>query len=808
MTTTAHRILALWQDLPEWRATQEDIQRSLKSRGAARHHVRQALGNLVREGALAKSGEHYRLPQPQAAQAPAGRRAAEEPRLMGTFTAHPDGYGFIWVADLRESLFIPPRENLGALDGDWVAVQKVPGRDQRTSGRITAVLERRRLRARGTVELERGRAWVVPLNLRVPDILIEPQAGDPAYGPGSVVDVALTAFPSHADEAPAGRITGLAPEGDAPDQLIDSILANSTLHLGFSRATETQLSRAGAGDILAQARREGRADLTGLPFVTVDPENARDFDDAVYLDRSAAGNERLWVAIADVAAYVPAGSPLDDDAFAKGTSVYFPARVLPMLPELLSNDLCSLRPDEPRLAMVVEMELLADGAVAAAKFHEAVIRSHARLSYDQVQGVFDDLPGAWAADAGIRAMLLRMKGVAEALRRKRDGRGAVSFVFPEVRFELDGNGLPARILRKYPSDATRLIEQFMLEANECVAKLCAEEGLPALYRVHDPPPEDQLPQVVQQLWNNRVQTNLAALRTPRGFNGAIAQLAGHPARESLELVLLKAMAQAQYREGSEPHFALAAEHYCHFTSPIRRYPDLVVHRALKDWLHRGEGAPRPPGRPDAGMYLSARERLAADVEGQVARLYRVLYLEPHLGEEFPATVVSVAERGLGIALRDEFVEGFLPMEALTDDAYRFDRERQALVGRNRRQVIAFGQRLVAQLVRADRMAQKLDFALKRWSWEPAAGGKPVGAKPGSRHGAKTGRSPAQKVAAGQGRAADAASDAASFAKGNRRAGHNAGSGRPAKSGRSSGAPASEAPPAAGKSRAPAKGRRS
>ncbi len=726
MTTTARRILSLWQELPKWSATQEDIQRSLKARGASQHQVRAALHALVKQGQLELQGERYLLPQPKPKRRPEGDDA---PRMAGTFTAHPDGYGFVWVADLRDSLFIPPRENLGALDGDWVAVQEVPSRTHRTSGRITAVVERRRFRARGAVELERGQTWVVPLNLRVPDILIETKAGEPAYRTGAVVDVEITAFPRDPDEAPAGRITGLAPEGDSPDLLIDTILANSTLHLGFSPATVAQMRSVSGASVLDQARREGRADLTGLPFVTVDPENARDFDDAVLLDQAPGGRERLWVAIADVAAYVPAGSPLDDDAFAKGTSVYFPARVLPMLPEVLSNDLCSLRPNEPRLAMVVEMELDGAGTAVAVKFHEAVIRSHARLSYDQVQGVFDDLPGAWAADAGIRAMLLRMKRVAETLRAKREQRGAVSFVFPEVRFELDPGGMPVRILRKYPSDATRLIEQFMLEANECVATHCAAQGLPALYRVHDAPPEDQLPQVVQQLWNSRITTNEAALRTPQGFNSVIAQLALHPERESMELVLLKAMAQAQYREKSEPHFALAAEHYCHFTSPIRRYPDLVVHRALKAWLHRpegaslsgGDGAFLRPVRADEGMYLSARERLAADVEQQVARLYRVLYLEPHLGEEFPAAVVSVAERGLAISLRDEFVEGFLPLDALTDDSYRFDRERQVLVARNRRQTVGFGQRLVAQLARADRLTQKLEFVLKRWHWDPEPG---------------------------------------------------------------------------------------
>jgi ribonuclease R len=648
--------------------------------------------------------------------------------MEGTFTAHPDGYGFVWVADRRDSLFIPPRENSGALDGDWVAVEVVPSKTHRTSGRIAAILERRRLRARGLLERDRGHTWVVPLNLRIPDIVIEPQEGDPDYPSGTLVDVALTAFPRDADEAPAGRIVARAPTGDSPDVLVDSIVANSTLHVGFSPAAKAQAAALTGTDVLAQARREGRTDLTALPFVTIDPDDARDFDDAVFLDAGRPGRERLWVAIADVAAYVAPDSPLDNDALAKGTSVYFPASVLPMLPEVLSNDLCSLRPLEPRLAMVVEMELDGDGVPAQVGFHEAVIRSSARLTYGQVQALFDGIPGAEGVSPAAAEMLLRMKGLAEKLRLKRAQRGALAFSFPEVRFDLDPKGMPVRILRKYPTDATRLVEQFMLEANECVAAHCVAHELPALYRVHDPPPEDQLGEVVKRLWNHRVHAKPAQLRTPKGFSQVLSEVQQHPDRETLELVLLKSTAQAQYRERNEGHFALAAEHYCHFTSPIRRFPDVIVHRAIKAWLHRDTRGTPPPPQPDVGMHLSARERLAADVEQQAARLYRVLYLEPHLGEEFPVTVTGASEKGLTVSLRDEFIESMLPTSALTDSDYRFDRERQVLVGRNRRHV-GFGERLVVQLARADRYAARLEFAFRRWGWEAQGAAPGAKAKP-------------------------------------------------------------------------------
>jgi ribonuclease R len=655
--------------------------------------------------------------------------------MEGTFTAHPDGYGFVWVADRRDSLFIPPRENSGALDGDWVAVEVVPSRTHRTSGRIATVLERRRLRARGLLERDRGHAWVVPLNLRIPDIVIEPQQGDPDYPTGTLVDVAITAFPRDADEAPAGRIVARAPAGDSPDVLVDSIVANSTLHVGFSPAAKAQAAALAGTDVLAQARREGRTDLTHLPFVTIDPDDARDFDDAVYLDGGGEGRQRLWVAIADVAAYVPPDSPLDDDAFAKGTSVYFPASVLPMLPEALSNDLCSLRPLEPRLAMVVEMELDVHGVPGQVRFHEAVIRSSARLTYGQVQALFDGIPGAEAIAPAGAEMLLRLKTLAETLRLKRRQRGALEFSFPEVRFEIDAKGMPVRILRKYPTDATRLVEQCMLEANECVAAHCVAHELPALYRVHDPPPEDALGEVVKRLWNHRVHAKPVQLHTPKGFSQVLAEVQQHADRETLELVLLKATAQAQYRERNEGHFALAAEHYCHFTSPIRRYPDVIVHRAIKAWLHRSTRGAPPPPRPDVGMHLSARERLAADVEQQVARLYRVLYLEPSLGEEFPVTVTGVSEKGLTLSLRDEFIESLLPTSALSDSDYRFDRERQVLVGRNRRHV-GFGERLVVQLARADRYAARLEFAFRRWGWEAPQATQPGKAKTAQPHKSK------------------------------------------------------------------------
>jgi ribonuclease R len=325
-------------------------------------------------------------------------------------------------------------------------------------------------------------------------------------------------------------------------------------------------------------------------------------------------------------------------------------------------------------------------------------------------GASPDIPAALLPE------LTAARKVADRLRKKRDDRGALGFVFPEARFELGPDGLPVRILRAMPTEATRLVEQCMLEANEVVAKHLVDNKLPALYRVHDPPPGDALEQLALHLWNAGIQVKQDAIEKPGGLTMVLQRIEGHPAREQLELMVLKSLSQAVYRASCDGHYALAAPFYAHFTSPIRRYPDLLVHRALKAWLAAGpkKKAAVPPMPSDAGAHLSAFERIAADTEGAVIRLYRVLYMEPRVGEDFAAKVTGISERGLFVSLRDEFVEGFLPLDTLRDDVYRFDAHRNVIEGRRRRHKIGLGNRLSVKLVRADRLTQKLEFSWVAW----------------------------------------------------------------------------------------------
>jgi ribonuclease R len=740
---TARRILALFKGDPGLLGTPQDILRALRVKASQERLVRAALEHLAAEGALVARRGQYALPDQAAAPKPATQRgtakaAGRQPApLEGMFSAHADGYGFVAVGALKQSLFIPPPEIGGALDGDWVRVEEVPARGRhRTAARVVEVLERRRTRARGHVVREGRELWVSPLNERLPDVLIRKPPAEP-LAPDALVDVEITHFPEEPRDYPEGRILGTVAGGDSPAQIIENILANTSLYLGFSKETHAEMAALGRGMPAAVGER---VDLTRLPFVTIDPVDARDMDDALCIEPLSGGGPRdgavrLWVAIADVAAYVRPGSAVDGDGYRKGTSVYFPSRVLPMLPEELSGDLCSLRPQEERPAMVCEMEIGPDGITRAYTLHEAVIRSRAKLNYGQVLRFFET-----GEAEGIASDLLPVLGglreVARRLREMREKRGSLSFVFPEARFELGADGMPIRINKGLPSEATRLVEQCMVEANEVVARHCAENRLPVLYRVHDRPPGDALENLAVHLWNAGIESKPGALETPEGINAALRKIEAHPAREQLELMVLKSMSQAVYRDSNDGHFALAATHYCHFTSPIRRYPDLIVHRALKAWLaaHAGrkaQDAPRkaPPLPREAGGHLSAYERIAADTESQVARLYRVLYMEPRVGEDFAAKVTGLNERGLIVSLRDEFVDGFLPLDALHDDFYRFEPRRNVLEGRRHRRKVGLGTLVTVTLTRADRLTQQLEFAFGAWGVAATPGRPPAAPAP-------------------------------------------------------------------------------
>ena len=788
MNPTKRSILALWRKNPGWSYSVKDIREALDAKKPHFPKIRELLSAFVAEGELTLRRNQY-VRDPLAMDktaatgrttagktAPAGKTAkaagakarggkhapgaprrknragdaqAPSPELArqrtGIFSAHPNGFGFVETPEVTEGVMIPAKYIGGALNGDRVRIEPLPGRGtRREAGSIVEVLERRRSNVRGVLRKENGQWWLTPVSEKLPLIFIvgkDPEeilSADAEKGTAAEItlaEVELTHYPEHHDEAPEGRIVRVFGEkGLTLPAVIDHILHDLDLSEDFSPETRAEMNslvrrpkdaKAGkAGnttengaentvEISVAIGGKGREDLRHLPFVTIDGEDARDFDDAVCLETLPGGDRRLWVSIADVAAYVKSGTAVDDDAYRKGTSVYLPRRVLPMLPRLLSDDLCSLKPRQPRKVLTCEMTLNPKGVRTAYRVYEAVIESKARLTYNTVQRWFEK-EEAGGMTAGVREMLTAMRALAVQLRKMRDARGSVGFVLPEIHIDLNKQGEPKGFRETYPTEATRLIEQFMLEANETVAEHCHGNGLPVLYRVHEPPTKTKLAALAETLWNFNLESSQGALSTPQGLSAVLARAVDHPQREQVELTILKAMNQAQYRARDEGHFALAAEHYCHFTSPIRRYPDLIVHRALKASFRRGKRGQTSPA--EAGAELSLRERTAAEAESRVKRLYMVLFMEPKLGESFGATVNGVGEHGLWLRLREFPVNGLLPSASLPG-GHRFDRKRGVLVSSARGRNFAIGDRLTVTLARADRLAQQLDFEFVKLGWE-------------------------------------------------------------------------------------------
>lgn len=749
MKPTARRVLSLWRNNPTLAASPQEIGKALGLKKSQKPRLKTLLEEMDREGLLKLSKNRYIIAAKPPREDSSGRHGGKpEKGYLGRFSAHPDGFGFVAVEELKQDLFVPPRRIGGALDGDLVEVRPVRRRgDSRLSGRITSVLERRRVRVRGFVHIEHGRTWVTPLDEKVPLIFVEPGSEKPRHAHDDLVEAIITEYPDDVRTAPTGRITKVIKNPDAPKTIVENILADRQIPTHFppevlaemkalpravSAGKETEGREKGRGETGRGERGSGetgsgervREDLRELPFVTIDGEQARDFDDAVCLTELPKGGWRLLVSIADVAHFVRPGSAVDAEAHLRGTSVYLPNMVVPMLPELLSNDLCSLKPGVERLTLTCQLELDKAGGIKSSRIFESTIRSRARLTYEQVQRFFDEKEPSILEEAEpLAGMLGQMLDLSLLLAAGRLKRGALAFVFPEARFLLNDEGLPLDILKALPTPATRLIEQFMLEANEAAGRYCLKKKLPILYRVHDPPAPEKLVELHELLNRLGVETRVGELESPNGINRILSSIGDKPQKEEIELAILKSMTQAQYRPSNDGHFGLASRCYTHFTSPIRRYPDLLAHRALKNSLREsgkdksGKEEGMAERLPSAGLHLSEKERSAADAETRAIRLYKVLYMEPRLGETFKALVSGVSARGLRLSLADPFVEGLLPVSLLPHDRYLRDPRRNVLRSSGEKQDIGFGERLTVQLARADRMTQELEFSFWDWGWE-------------------------------------------------------------------------------------------
>jgi ribonuclease R len=616
--------------------------------------------------------------------------------VAGRIEGHADGHGFLLPDDRSASVFLSQSEMKQVLHGDRAAV-RVTGRDERgrPTGTIVEVLARAQRRIVGRLHSEHGVMFLAPEDRRIAQDVLVPPAEAGRAKPGEVVTVELVAQPSkHAQ--PIGRVAEVLGHYADPGMEIEIALRKFDLPFEFSKRA-LGAARAMPEGVTPEDRR-GRRDLTKLPFVTIDGETAKDFDDAVHAEREGKGH-RLWVAIADVSHYVRHGDALDQEARERGTSVYFPRRVIPMLPEKLSNGLCSLNPEVERLAMVCEMEIAPKGTVERYQFYPAVFRSNARLTYTQV----------WAKLSGGKAPenLRTLYEVFKVLHAERERRGAIDFDTVETRMEFDARGKIQRIVPEPRNDAHRLIEECMLAANVCAGNFLDARGHPVLYRVHDVP----APEKVQALRDYLAELglNLAGGEkpAPKDYAQLLERIRKRPDFALLQTILLRSLKQAVYSPDNVGHFGLAFEAYVHFTSPIRRYPDLLVHRAIKACLagKKYEGV----NWEDLGRLTSEAERRADDASRDVENWLKCHYMQQHVGGVFEGSITGVTGFGLFVTLDDYYVDGLVHISELGRDYFRFEATRHMLLGERTGKRYRLADRIKVKLVRADLETRRIDL---------------------------------------------------------------------------------------------------
>ncbi|HEX9181594.1 MAG TPA: ribonuclease R [Burkholderiales bacterium] len=625
--------------------------------------------------------------------------------VRGRVEGHPDGFGFLIPDDSSTDIFLSPKQMNKLLHGDRAMV-RITGMDRRgrPEGKVVEVLERGSSEVVGRLHVEHGIAFVVAENRRISQDILVP--GDQTGGarPGQVVTVEIIEHPSETAQ-PIGRVTEVLGNYADPGMEIEIALRKHDLPREFSKAAETLANR--YPQRVQKKDLAGREDLRGLPLVTIDGETARDFDDAVHCRREGRGF-RLWVAIADVSHYVRPGDALDRDALERGNSVYFPRRVIPMLPEALSNGLCSINSEVERLCMVCEMEISAKGDIGDYRFYPAVMRSAARLTYNEVWAILERPRGAEAQRRGaLVPHLEELYRLFQALAKARAKRGAIDFETIETEMVFDTHGKIERIVPVKRNDAHRLIEECMLAANVCASDFLRAHDQPTLYRIHEGPTPEKLSALREFLAEFGLHLSGADDPHARDYAALLDKVRDRPDAQLIQTVMLRSLQQAVYSPENVGHFGLAYESYTHFTSPIRRYPDLLVHRAIKAVL--GGGKYSPGDWKQLGAHCSMTERRADDATRDVQTWLKCYFMQDRVGESFAGTVSGVAPFGLFIALDDVYVEGLVHVSELGADYYHHDAARHMLVGERTRRSFRLGDRLRVRVVRVDIEAAKIDF---------------------------------------------------------------------------------------------------
>jgi ribonuclease R len=738
--------------LPHSRAGFKQLVREFGARGRAREELESALDRLAAAGELIElRGGQYVV------------TAASREFATGRLQMHRAGYGFL-LSDrpldaVQGDIFLPPASAEKAMHGDRILVRIARiDSDGRAEGEIVRVLRRAHTTVVGEFRVRPNGSFVVPHDDRIQQwILIPPgletlpeDSGGDRVGvtpievssladlDGMIVNAELLEFPENGDHA-VGRVIEYL--GYPEDFGVDVEIVIRKHHLPHRFPPEAAEQAQNFPSCVRGDEVAGRTDFRGMDVVTIDGETAHDFDDAVWVDRAPNGNYLLHVHIADVSHYVRPGTPIDAEARLRGTSVYFPDRAIPMLPIELSTELCSLNPKRDRLVLSVLLELDHRGDVVSQEFTRGVIRSAERMTYTDVHLVLDGDPACRERYANLAGRFELMRELALILNRKRARRGSIDFDLPEPLIEFDEWGEMTGVRRAPRNIAHRIIEEFMLAANEAVASHLEEAGVPSLFRIHEPPdprrvmefeeiavrfgyslgigaiPVKKFPVVDRRRDGSKVRRDIVVADSglavsPRNYQRLVEKIEGKPEERILSYLMLRSLKQARYSADNSGHFALAAQTYTHFTSPIRRYPDLIVHRVLAATLAGGRPVALPPAALRAiADECSQSERRAADAERELVEWKKAKFMEERVGDEFRALITSTTRFGFFVELEDLFVEGLVPIETLPGDRYTFRENVRKIIGDRTCREFSIGDRLTVRLDRVEPLDHKLQFSL-------------------------------------------------------------------------------------------------
>lgn len=627
--------------------------------------------------------------------------------IKGRVQGHADGFGFLIRDDGGEDLFLHPGEMSKVLHGDRVVAREggLNARGRR-EGHIVEVIERANLKVVGRYLDEHGIGVVAPEDRRISQDILIPAGANKNAKAGQVVMVEIIEQPQrHA--RPVGRIVEVLGNYADPGMEIEIALRKHDLPHEFSAEADKAAAKFPSG--VTDKDLAGREDLRKLPLVTIDGETAKDFDDAVYCERRGKGF-KLWVAIADVSHYVRPGDPIDAEALERGNSVYFPRRVIPMLPEALSNGLCSLLPNTDRLCMVCEMDISGRGEIANYRFYPAVMHSRARLTYTRVAAILENPQGETAREIpDLVVHLQSLHALYQALVKAREVRGAIDFETAETVMHFDEKGKIERIAPTQRNDAHRLIEECMLAANVCASGYLSANEQPALYRIHEGPTPEKLASLREFLREFGLQLTGGETPTAKDYARLLAKVKTRPDVQLLQTVMLRSLRQAVYSPENVGHFGLAYEAYTHFTSPIRRYPDLLIHRCIKAVLAHSRY--EPGNWQELGAHCSETERRADDATRDVEAWLKCYYMRDRIGERFTATVSGVASFGVFVALHEVYVEGLVHISELGSDYFHYDATKHQLLGERTSKRYRLGDPIAVKLVKVDLETAKIDFVL-------------------------------------------------------------------------------------------------